>query len=74
VVVYIYADKWLQECVDELPLQARDWVNKFLALGDQCEGFQRRSITPYIHIMVYHVPSMLRRFGNLKQFSGQVSG
>jgi len=65
------ADKWLQECVDELPLQAKDWVNKFLALGDRCEGFQRRSITPYVHIMVYHVPSMLRRFGNLKQFSGQ---
>ena len=52
-------------------MQAKDWVNNFLALGDRCEGFQRRSITPYIHIMVYHVPFMLKRFGNLKQFLGQ---
>jgi len=52
-------------------MQAKDWVNNFLALGDRCERFQRCSITPYIHIMVYHVPSMLKRFGNLKQFLGQ---
>ena len=52
-------------------MQAKDWVNNFLALGDRCEGFQRCSITPYIHIMVYHVPSMLKSFDNLKQFSGQ---
>ena len=52
-------------------MQAKDWVNNFLALGDRCEGFQRCSITPYIHIMVYHVPSMLKRFDNLKQFLGQ---
>ena len=52
-------------------IQVKDWVNNFLALGDRCEGFQRCSNTPYIHIMVYHVPSMLQRFGNLKQFSGQ---
>ena len=37
----------------------KGWVNIFLAHGDWCEGFQRHSITPYIHIMVYHVPSML---------------
>jgi len=52
-------------------MQAKDWVNNFLALEDRCEGFQWRSITPYIHIMVYHVPSMLKSFGNLKQFSEQ---
>lgn len=28
-------------------------------------------ITPYIHMMVYHVPQMLERFQNLKQFTGQ---
>ena len=28
-------------------------------------------VTPYIHIMVKHVPELLRRFGTMQQFSGQ---
>ena len=35
------------------------------------QGYQRKRVTPYMHIMVYHVPKMLRVFGNIKQFSGQ---
>ena len=28
-------------------------------------------ITPYIHVMVYHCPTLLRRYGNIKMFTGQ---
>ena len=28
-------------------------------------------ITPYIHVMVYHCPSLLHRYGNIKMFTGQ---
>jgi len=28
-------------------------------------------ITPYIHVMIKHVPDILRRYGSLKHFSGQ---
>ena len=28
-------------------------------------------VTPYMHCMVYHVPAMLKKFGSLRQFSGQ---
>ena len=35
------------------------------------QGYQRKHVTPYMHIMVFHVPKMLRHFGNIKQFSGQ---
>ena len=28
-------------------------------------------ITPYIHVMVYHCPSSLRKYGNIKMFTGQ---
>ena len=36
-----------------------------------CEGFQRKHVTPYMHCLVYHVPDTIRKYGNLKQFSGQ---
>ena len=51
--------------------QAKEWVNLFLTLSTKCEGFQRKNITPYIHSLVYHVPEMIKKFGNIKQFSGQ---
>ena len=28
-------------------------------------------ITPYIHVMVYHCPTLLRKYGNIKMFTGQ---
>ena len=28
-------------------------------------------ITPYMHIMVFHVPEMINAHGNIKQFSSQ---
>ena len=32
---------------------------------------QGKHVTPYMHCMVYHIPRMLRLYGNIKQFSGQ---
>ena len=28
-------------------------------------------ITPYMHILVFHIPLMMQDHGNIKQFSGQ---
>lgn len=49
-------------------LQAKEWVN---TLKNKAERAQKKFITPYIHALVYHVPNMLRKYGNLKQFSCQ---
>jgi hypothetical protein len=48
-------------------------LEEFLKLGheERLEGFQKKFVTPYIHCMVYHVPSQLRQHGNLLKFSGQ---
>ena len=35
------------------------------------QGYQCKHVTPYKHIMVFHMPKMLRVFSNIKQFSGQ---
>ena len=50
--------------------QAKTWVRDFLSLGRH-EGYQKRHVTPYMHAVVYHVPSMIRQHGNLLMFSGQ---
>ena len=50
--------------------QGKNWVNLFLSF-DEWEGHQRCSITPYIHCLVYHIPEMIRRYGNLRKFSCQ---
>ena len=48
---------------------AQKWVAQFRALSRHLEGYD--SITPYIHIMLYHVPRLLKQHGTLKSFSGQ---
>ena len=50
---------------------AKSFILKFLSLGKYLEGYDSSSITPYMHIMVYHVPKMLKTFGSIKQFTGQ---
>ncbi|KAL5471209.1 hypothetical protein EMCRGX_G029300 [Ephydatia muelleri] len=50
-------------------LKAKQWVQLFLSIKE--EGHQKKYVTPYTHAMVYHVPNIIRQYGNLKQFSCQ---
>ena len=34
-------------------------------------GYEKSHVTPYMHCMVYHIPECIRRYGNLRTFSGQ---
>ena len=34
-------------------------------------GYEKSHVTPYMHCTVYHVPECIRRYGNLRTFSGQ---
>ena len=44
----------------------------YVSLGEHYyEGYSRKHVTPYMHIMVFHVPDMIERHGNIKMFSGQ---
>ncbi len=49
--------------------KASVWMNKFVKLSKHLEGYD--SVTPYMHILVYHVPRILREHGTLRWFSGQ---
>ena len=57
--------------VDSFFELARKWVLDFRSLSEHLEGYDSNSITPYIHVMVYHVQKMLKTYGSIKQFTGQ---
>ena len=43
------------------------------SLSEHLKGYDSKNITPYIHVMVYHVPKMLKAYENIKQFTFKVS-
>ena len=43
----------------------------FYSLGRHYVGYYKKDVTPYMHILVYHVPEMIDHYGNIKKFSGQ---
>ncbi|CAG2214315.1 unnamed protein product [Mytilus edulis] len=51
--------------------QCKQWVDKFLSLGDKRKGYAKKNITPYIHCLLYHVPYFIVNYGSLRKFSGQ---
>ena len=51
-----------------LSIQAKQWAQLFLSIKE--EGHQKKYVTPYMHAMVYHVPNIIRQYGNLKQLIG----
>lgn len=53
--------------------QGKEWISLFLEIGKDpiSDGYQKCRVTPYMHIMVHHVPEMIDNYGNIKQFSCQ---
>ena len=51
-------------------LQAKHWEQRLVSMKGA--GYsQTQPITPYIHILLYHLPTLLSTHGSIKQFSGQ---
>lgn len=51
--------------------QANNWIKLFEQLGGRCTGFGKAAVTPYMHSLVYHVPTFMRRHNGIKKFTGQ---
>ena len=43
----------------------------FLSLGGIEEGYGRAKVTPYMHILCYHIPCFPKQESSIKQFTGQ---
>ena len=49
--------------------KCKSWAELFLSLGKSRKGYD--TVTPYIHVLVYHIPWFSKQFGSLCKFSGQ---
>ena len=56
--------------IDTLEEEIKSWVVKFCNLGNHLPGYEKAKVTPYIHCLMCHIPHMMCRFGNIRQFSG----
>ncbi len=50
---------------------AKQWINDFISVGTRREGYSKADISPYMHIMVYHLPYLMALHSSLKPFTGQ---
>ena len=48
--------------INSFPKDAKAFVSNF-------KGYDHKNITPSIHVMVFHVPEIMKKFKSLKIFS-----
>ena len=51
--------------------KAKEWVDLFLSLRYKIDGYRKKNVMPYMHIMVYHISKFLELYKTVKFFSGQ---
>ena len=52
-------------------MKAKQWICLFLSLNGKREGYETNRITPYMHIMVTHIPRFFELHKSVKIFTGQ---
>ncbi|XP_074615936.1 uncharacterized protein LOC141875532 isoform X1 [Acropora palmata] len=60
-----------QACVDSFFRDATEWIKLYLSLSGKVIGYKKASVTPYFHILVYHLPKFLASNTSFKSFTGQ---
>ena len=50
---------------------ARDWLLLFLSLEGKRKMYEKARVTPYMHLMVYHIPKLCMLYNGIRQFSAQ---
>lgn len=68
---FFCSDACNKSTADEVFKMCKSWVDLFLSIGHVRKGYQCRNVTPYIHTLLYHIPTFVQRYGNLMKFSGQ---
>ena len=55
----------------EFWMQAKQWITDFTSLTGLREGYERKRVTPDMHIMVGHIPWFFQMYKTVKIFTGQ---
>lgn len=50
---------------------AQSWINLLCSPRGKRAGYERPCVTPYMHIIPYHVPFFIEKHGCFKKYSGQ---
>jgi hypothetical protein len=51
--------------------KAKQWLELFCSIKKDRTGYENQRVTPYMHIMCYHVPLFIQNHGCFKKFTGQ---
>ena len=68
---YINSSTVTSDMCTKFHVLAKQWINDFIAVGAKREGYSKSDITPYMHVMVYHLPYLMAFHSSLKPFTGQ---
>lgn len=60
-----------QNHIDSFFKDATEWIKLYLSLGGEVIGYENTSVTPYFHILAYHLPRFIRDETPFKLFTGQ---
>ena len=52
-------------------MKAKEWISLFVGLNGKREGYEKARVTPYMHIMVAHIPKFFELHHSVKIFTGQ---
>ncbi|PFX12813.1 hypothetical protein AWC38_SpisGene23165 [Stylophora pistillata] len=55
----------------EFFMKANERISPFVSLNGKREGYERARVTPYMHIMVAHIPKFFELHKSVKIFTGQ---
>ena len=50
-------------------MQAFQWIEDFINID--LDGHSKGNVTPYMHLMAFHIPWQMRQYHGIKHFSGQ---
>lgn len=66
-----YISSWEPFSTELFRAQIKKWITSFTDLGEKRTGYRKVQVTCYMHAAAYHVPQMVQKNDNIKQFSGQ---
>jgi len=55
-------------------LQAEDWIDLYTSLSKDCDGYEPKRVTSYMHILSRHVSDFIEKHDSILKFSCQGEG
>ena len=60
-----------KDACTELFSKGKAWIELYCSLRGVRPGYSRQKVTPYMHLIPYHIPHFVKLHGCVKKFTGQ---